>query len=359
MLRDCRARAAIIGLFCAGVAGPWPAASRAQPSGMAVVPLQVDDQRPAAFGPRPADPRRIAPLPVAPSLTTAPGEVGYTAPLGEPTAPQVGPVAPAYIAPLRVMPNTPGQAVTGWPPASYDPNRVPMGSPLDYLTPAQRYYYPVQVPPVRPDSPPMVVPLSWACPTGVPETYYTVDRWRAYGGRWVDCRAAAYQTGGWGAAWPTGVAPAAPQPYRLAPGAEAIGIYYELERADGHLEVTGGAPADTQALAVELNGQAAGPATVLIEVFADFPGVGAVEIASFHSVPGSRGTYAVDAAGMERLARQFVRFVNNSDPNISASHPIPVVTLTLRVTGDDPNPASPAITLSQVATLTPHLRNVP
>jgi hypothetical protein len=205
----------------------------------------------------------------------------------------------------------------------------------------------------------MQVPVSWACPTDwVPATTYTVDRWRAYGGRWVDCTAAAHQTHGWVAARRTTAVASAHQAYAIPSAATAIRINYHIDSDDGHREAAGGVPA-AGVLTVALNGQATGPAAVRIEVFANFPAAGPVWITTLRSIPGNHGTYTVGLAGMRKLARDFIAFMGRSDPTISVTNPIRPVTLTLRVTGDDPNPASPSVVLEHVVTLTPHLRNEP
>ncbi len=244
---------------------------------------------------------------------------------------------------------TPGASYT------YYPAQVTPGASYGYYPQAaQPYYYPPQVPPG----------MTW---TTSPPATYPYDPRFAGGRRWVS-GGATCPPPGWAATTTTWGPPAAaaaatvavaPSPYKIADGSTAITIHYEFTNIGGQHGAVDGTPADSTRLAVELNGQATGPARVRIDVFAEVANsAGPVPITSFYSVRGLHGVYTVGAADMSRLAREYILWMSRG-ANYDANHPVPAATLTLYVRGDDPDQVSPTIPLYRVATLTPQPWNVP
>ena len=149
-------------------------------------------------------------------------------------------------------------------------------------------------------------------------------------------------------------------PYRVASGTAPIAIKYQMDNEDHYIRVFGGALVEPRVVEIELNGQAFGPRRIKVEVFADVPGqTYSQPITTLDFVPGRDGKYKLDERAMTAIAQNFIDLMNRLDRTYSASHMVPSMTATLRISSDDPAVNAATVTLSRALTLSPAFVNVP
>lgn len=144
------------------------------------------------------------------------------------------------------------------------------------------------------------------------------------------------------------------RPFKVADGTGPIRIHYGTAATAGRITVTNGRLGERKELTIELVRQVTGPDWVRVEVFADVPRLRVGQPLGTFYKPGRGGVYKLDVNDMERVAANFVSLMNNLD-YFSAARPIPAMTASLRITGDNPRGNASPIDLPHAVGIEPDL----